>query len=227
LIVAREVLGFPSASPTSCPKLLLVRADGKELALLFDAVEGTRELVIKPLGPLLVGHPVIWGTSLSLTGDVILVLKPSGLSQWICEESTPAMVRPEQEPAPRLGPVLVVDDSISVRRVVTRRLRSLGLEVEEVSDGIEALSKLSSRPYGVVLTDLEMPRMDGFELLAEMRRLPALASVPVIVASTESQAATRRRALALGARAFLSKPIDQTELARVVGTLLTGAMGVP
>ena len=227
LIVAREVLGFSSAEPASCPKLLLVRAEGEALALLFDAIEGTRELVIKPLGPLLSGHPVIWGTSLSLTGDVIFVLDPPGLFRWLREGRDAAASVPQAHEAPsaRPAPVLVVDDSISVRRVVMRQLRSLGLEVEEVSDGVEALGKLSSRSYSMVLTDLEMPRMDGFELLSELRRSPTLAAMPVIVASTECRPATRRKALALGASAFLAKPIDQDELARVAGTLLNRAIG--
>ena len=85
---------------------------------------------------------------------------------------------PRRDPPPggrrrtdRPAPVLVVDDSISVRTVVARLLRSLGHEVEEVSDGLEALGKLRSHAYGMVLSDLEMPRMDGFELLAELSRL--------------------------------------------------------
>ena len=65
--------------------------------------------------------------------------------------------------------VLVVDDSISVRRVVTRHLEAMGMVVDEVSDGLEALGRLRARPYALVVTDLEMPRLDGFELLAEMR----------------------------------------------------------
>jgi chemotaxis protein histidine kinase CheA len=222
LIVARETLGFPATAPASCPKLLLVRAEGGALALLFDEIEGTRELVIKPLGPLLAGHPVIWGTSLSLTGDVIFILNPSRLLRWLREGRDAAL--PSIEAVARPAPVLVVDDSISVRRVVTRQLRMLGLEVDEVSNGVEALGKLASRPYSMILTDLEMPRMDGFELLAELRRSPALAALPVIVASTESRPATRRRVLALGARAFVAKPIDQDELARVAGALLSGAV---
>jgi chemosensory pili system protein ChpA (sensor histidine kinase/response regulator) len=226
LIVVREALGFPAATAASCPKLLLVRVDGEALALLFDAIEGTREVVIKSLGPLLAGHPVIWGTSLSLTGDVIFVLNPSGLLRSL-REGRAAEVAPERPQATRQAPVLVVDDSISVRRVVSRQLRMLGLEVEEVSDGVEALGRLASRTYSMVLTDLEMPRMDGFELLAELRRSPALATLPVIVASTESRLATRRRVLALGARAFVAKPIDQDELARVAGVLLNRAVGLP
>ena len=223
LIVAREALGFSATAPASCPKLLLVRAEGKALALLFDAIEGACELVIKPFGPLLAGHPVIWGTSLSLTGDVIFIINPSGLFHWLSEGRAAAV--PPNEPAPRPAPVLVVDDSISVRRVASRQLRTLGLEVEEVSNGVEALGRLLTRQYSMVLTDLEMPRMDGFELLAEMRRSPALAALPVIVASTESRPATRRRVLALGANAFLAKPIDQDELARVAGALLNRAIG--
>jgi CheY-like chemotaxis protein len=218
LVDARAVLGFPANAPAPCPKLLLVRAEGEALALLFDAIEGTRELVIKPLGPLLAGHPVIWGTSLSLTGDVIYILNPSGLFRWL-REGRSAQAAAAEAPS-GLAPVLVVDDSISVRRVVIRQLRQLGLEIEEVSDGVEALGKLAHRSYSMVLTDLEMPRMDGFELLAEVRRSPSLAAMPVIVASTESRPATRRRALALGASAFLNKPIDQDELAHVAGALL-------
>jgi chemotaxis protein histidine kinase CheA/ActR/RegA family two-component response regulator len=226
LIVVREALGFSTTEPAACPKLLLARAEGEPLALVFDAVEGTRELVIKPLGPLLAGHPVIWGTSLSLTGDVIFVLNPSGLFRWLCDGRAGAAGASGANPAaPRPAPVLVVDDSISVRRVVSRQLRMLGLDVEEVSNGVEALGKLSSRSYSMVLTDLEMPRMDGFELLTELRRSPALAALPVIVASTESRLATRRRVLALGARAFVPKPIDQEELARVAGALLNRPTG--
>jgi chemotaxis protein histidine kinase CheA len=224
LIVAREVLGFPATAPASCPKLLLVHAEGEPLALLFDAIEGTRELVIKPLGPLLAGHPVIWGTSLSLTGEVIFILNPSRLLRWSRASHEPTVPMHENEVAARSAPVLVVDDSISVRRVVTRQLRMLGFEVDEVSNGVEALGKLTSRSYSMILTDLEMPRMDGFELLAELKRSPTLAALPVIVASTESRPATRRRALALGARAFVAKPIDQDELARVAGALLNGAI---
>ena len=99
----------------------------------------------------------------------------------------------------------------------------LGLEVEEVSDGLEALGKLRNQPYRMVLTDLEMPRMDGFELLAELRRSAILPALPVIVASTRCRPATRRRALALGAARFLAKPIDPDELDRGAGRRSDGA----
>ncbi len=109
---------------------------------------------------------------------MIFVLNPAGLLRWHREDRSVAASEPAAG-TPRLRPVLVVDDSISVRRVVTRQLRGLGLEVDEVSNGVEALGKLASRTYSMVLTDLEMPRMDGFELLSELRRSPSMAGLPV------------------------------------------------
>jgi CheY-like chemotaxis protein len=114
---------------------------------------------------------------------------------------------------------LVVDDSISVRRLATRQLQACGFEVEEAADGLEALHRLRTKSFDLVLTDLEMPRMDGFELLAELGRSPLRATVPVLVASTRSDLHTRQRALALGAFAFLEKPVAADALDRVLGAL--------
>ena len=98
----------------------------------------------------------------------------------------------------------------------------LGLDVHEVSDGMEALSRLRSSSYGLVVTDLEMPRLDGFALLAEMKRSAPLAAIPVVVASTLCDTETQRRVLELGAQALLSKPVDPCELARIIEPLLPG-----
>ena len=130
----------------------------------------------------LAGHPVISGTSLSVSGEVISILNPSGLQRWMSEGLPPEPAEPTGS-GKALGrrpgfAVLVVDDSISVRRVIARHLEAMGLDVDEVSDGLEALGRLRSRPYGLVVTDLEMPRLDGFELLAEMQRSEPLAPIP-------------------------------------------------
>jgi CheY-like chemotaxis protein len=116
--------------------------------------------------------------------------------------------------------VLVVDDSISVRKVVTRHLQAMGLEVDEVSDGMEALGRLRARPYGLVVTDLEMPRIDGFELLSEMKQVDRLASIPVIVVSTRVDDEARQKVAALGARAMLPKPVDSTGLVGAIAPLI-------
>jgi CheY-like chemotaxis protein len=216
LVTAREALGFPPAAPASCPKLLLIRVDGQPLAVLVDAIEGTRERVVKPLGPLLAGHPLILGTSLSVTGEVVFSLNPCGLARWLREGAADA----GQVIVPHAAPILVVDDSISVRTVVARRLRLLGYEVEEVSDGLEALGKVRNNTFGLVVTDLEMPRMDGFELLAELSRLAIVPAVPVLVVSTRCDPETRRRVQSLGARELLAKPIDADVLTQRVKALL-------
>ena len=106
-----------------------------------------------------------------------------------------------------------------------RHLRRMGLEVDEASDGLEALGRLRARPYRLVVTDLEMPRLDGFELLAELQRIESLAAIPVIAASTKLDEETRRRVLALGARTFVAKPVDPAALTCAVSPLLAPAGG--
>ncbi len=232
VVLGREILGIDRTGPASWPKLVVVRTGGPLIGLVVDEIEGAEDLVIKPLGDLLAGHSMITGTSVSIDGEVILVLGASGLERWMRTRKAPGTGPPtRREPrsdgAARPGrmAVLVVDDSISVRRGVARQLHGLGLEVDEVSDGLEALGRLRTARYGLVVTDLEMPRLDGLALLAEMKRSSNLSPIPVVVASTRDDPETRRRVLELGARALLSKPVDLQELTRIVEPLLAGVGG--
>jgi chemotaxis protein histidine kinase CheA len=232
VVSAREMLAIGHSSSAAWPKLVLVRAGSRHIGLVVDTIEGALDLVIKPLGSLLAGHPLVSGTSLSINGEVISVLHPSGLERWLnYRMASGAIAAAAKAPGPgrvaaeeRMA-VLVVDDSISVRRGMARQLHGLGLKVQEVSDGLEALGRLRDFHYGLVVTDLEMPKLDGFALLAEIKRSASLSTIPVIVASTRSDAETRRRLLELGAQALLSKPVDPRELARVVKPLLPGVRG--
>ncbi|WP_165224516.1 hybrid sensor histidine kinase/response regulator [Aquisphaera insulae] len=215
---AREILGVATTPWPAWPKLLVVRSAGGPVGLVVDAIEGTEELVIKPLNALLSGHPLVSGTSVLASGEVICVLNLAGLHG----EAEGPRISPSVAGNPigaidRAGrPVLVVDDSISVRRVMARQLRSLGFAVDEVSDGQEALVRLRDGSYCLVVTDLEMPRLDGLGLLSEIRRIASLATIPVIVASTRSDEETQQKVRSLGARAFLPKPVDPAALAEVV-----------
>ena len=147
VVFGREVLGIGRPAPASWPTLLLVRTGTRLIGLVVDAIDRAEDLVIKPMGELLAGHPLVSGTSLSINGEVILVLNASGLERWFQlrqasgtgpAASSPVRGRDEGPPAERMA-VLVVDDSISVRRGVARQLHGLGLDVHEVSDGVEAL----------------------------------------------------------------------------------------
>jgi CheY-like chemotaxis protein len=233
VVFAREMLGIGRPDPDSWPKVVVVRAGGRLIGMAVDAIDGAEDLVIKPMGELLSGHPLVSGTSLSVNGEVILVLNASGLERWLKIRNAPGAGPDAPGPARGLDgsppgermPVLVVDDSISVRRGVARQLHGLGFDVHEVSDGLEALGRLRGSRYGLVVTDLEMPRLDGFALLAEMKRSPALSTIPVVVASTLGDPETRRRVLELGAKALLAKPVDPPELARIVEPFLSGVGG--
>jgi chemotaxis protein histidine kinase CheA/CheY-like chemotaxis protein len=232
VVFAREMLGIGHSSSTVWPKLVLVRAGSRLIGLVVDTIEGAEDLVIKPLGALLAGHPLVSGTSLSINGEVISVLHPSGLERWLnhrmsSRASTVASGAPGpfRVTAPERMAVLVVDDSISVRRGMARQLRGMGLDVREASDGLEALGWLRDSHHGLVLTDVEIPKLDGFALLAEIKRSASLSTIPVIVATTRCDPETRRRLLELGAHALLSKPVDPRELARVVEPLFPGVRG--
>ena len=199
VIDAREALGFATSVVVASPKVVSVRADGERLAVVVNAIDGTAELAIKPLSPLLSGHPIVSGTSLSVTGEVIFALNPAGLARRLRDVGGSLSTQARGIDQPKAARVLVVNDSISVRKVVARQLTALGYEIEEVSDGLEALGKLRNHSYSLVVSDLEMPRMDGFELLAELSRLGILATVPVLMASTRSDPDTLAKALELGA----------------------------
>jgi len=229
VVFASEMLGIDRSASPPWPKLVVVHTGSRLIGLVVDAIEGTEHLVIKPLGALLAGHPLVSGTSLSVNGELISVLNPTGLERWLkldeFSEKVPTLTPPQEPCRPFRGErvkVLVVDDSISVRRGMARQLRGLGLDIHEASDGMEALARLRSSSYGLVVTDLEMPRLDGFALLAEMKHSAPLAAIRVVVASSLADAETRRRVLELGADAFLSKPVDPRKLARTVEAVLPG-----
>jgi chemosensory pili system protein ChpA (sensor histidine kinase/response regulator) len=114
--------------------------------------------------------------------------------------------------APRALRVLFVDDSVSVRKVAERTLRDLGAEVTLASDGVDALDKLRTTTFDLVFTDLEMPRMHGYDLLREIRYVPGLAKIPVVVVSSRSGTKHQDQARSLGATDYLTKPFSAESL---------------
>lgn len=195
---------------------IVLRAGERAMVVVVDRVLAQQEVVIRPLNPVLTGHPFISGGTISGAGEVIFILQVGRLFDLLARLSEePGWAEPfapaaAVEEAPH--GILVVDDSISVRKLATRFLESEGLEVETAVDGIDALDKLSQHPFRVVVTDLEMPRMHGYDLVAAIKSNPRWAQIPVIVCTSRASEKHRRRAQDVGADGYVTKPFSKEEI---------------
>jgi two-component system, chemotaxis family, chemotaxis protein CheY len=116
---------------------------------------------------------------------------------------------------------LVVEDSPTMRQLISFALKRIpGSTIVEANDGIDALKKLSTQKFDVILTDINMPIMDGLKLVSMIRHDPGLKAIPIIIITTEGADEDRQRGLALGANAYIPKPIQTAELLRVVNQIL-------
>ncbi|MFN8094167.1 MAG: response regulator [Vicinamibacteria bacterium] len=194
---------------------VLLRAGERRLAVTVDRVLGQEEIVVKSLGDLLAGHPLLSGVTLSGDGELILILDVPGLvaGRTSAAGSTTTSAAARLEGPPR---VLFADDSLSVRKVAEKLLTELGAEVTLAVDGQDALEILARQPFDIVFTDLEMPRLHGFELIQAIGGQAALRHLPVVVVSSRSGQKHKDEAFALGAREYITKPFDR----RVLGEAL-------
>jgi len=208
-----------------------------------DGLAGTREVVIKPLGAQLAGIEGLGGATILGDGSVVLILDVPGL--WLTEEgmhvvrdlqgeemiATAAheVVEPEtafeiEAPAPaparRNAIVMVVDDSITVRKVTQRHLLKRGIDVLLAKDGVDAVEQLRDQVPDVMLVDIEMPRMDGYELTSRVRSDSRLKEVPIIMITSRAGDKHRDKAFALGVNEYMTKPYQEEELFARINSLL-------
>ncbi len=187
--------------------------------------------MIRPLGRVLEAHPFLSGATISGDGAVIFTLHVTRLFDVLAMQSkhpsTYILASQSDEPPADPQAVLVVDDSISVRKLAARFLEVEGIEVDTAIDGLDALKKLASGRFRMVITDLEMPRMHGYELIAEIRRQPALRHLPVIVCSSRSSEKHRQRAFEVGAQGYLTKPFTSELLLAEIQKLTHTGMASP
>ncbi|MBI3785956.1 MAG: response regulator [Deltaproteobacteria bacterium] len=231
ILLLGPVAGEPP--PTHHGMALILRAGERVMALVIDRIEPQREAVIRPLGRILEAHPFLAGATIAGDGGVIFTLHVGRLFDVLAAEAshqaTFLLGAATDVPISTPRAVLVVDDSISVRKLATRFLESEGIEVDTAVDGIDALDKLASGRFRLVVTDLEMPRMHGYELVAEIRRLPHLQHLPVIVCSSRSSDKHRNRAREVGAGGYITKPFTKeqlvAEIARFSGSTHQAATG--
>ena len=225
-----RALHTAGAAPPSIPVVAL-RAGRRLVAVVVDELLGKQEIVIKSLGAFLDEVGPWAGASISGDGRVILLLDPTRLVERARAGTRPVPKRPALEaPAPaHEGPprVLVVDDSLSVRKFVGLMLERAGLDVRLAADGYDAITRLGEGAVDVVVTDLEMPRVNGFELIGDLRRRPETRDTPVVVLTT--RAGDKHLALArrLGVEHYMTKPVDERAFVALVTRLAARAVRRP
>ncbi|MEW5769279.1 MAG: Hpt domain-containing protein [Pseudomonadota bacterium] len=188
--------------------LLLLKAGESRLALRVDAMEGNFEAVVKPIGPQLARIAGISGATVLGDGRVALILNP-----FLLAERAPQLtVEEEEEEADQAPLIMVVDDSLTVRKITSRLLEREGFRVSTARDGVEALEKLESEMPAAMLLDIEMPRMDGFEVTQNVRGNPRLAKLPIIMITSRTADKHRDHAMELGVDGYMGKPYQEEEL---------------
>jgi len=204
-----QLLGHGAA--TERRPALVVTFAGKSVVCTVDKIIGVREIIIKPLGPLLAPLTLYAGATISGSGKVQLILDPAQLVRRAYPDAAAAMVDP-QPPMMLAGRALVVDDSRAMREAMTSMLGSEGWIVDVAEDGGRALQLARQQRYDLVVTDLEMPELGGFEFIARLRSDDRLKATPVVVITSRASPEHRRRARDLGVRALVAKPITRRKL---------------
>lgn len=202
----------------------VVRSAAQRVALLIDEVMGHQEVVVKNLGPQLSRMPGLTGVTVLPSGEITLIYNPVALISLYGErliaqrslEADDARARAAAAPAVLAPLVLVVDDSLTVRRITQRLLQREGYRVVVARDGLEALERMAQELPSVMLCDIEMPRMDGFELLRTMRDDPLRRDIPVVMITSRLAPKHRDHATELGVRDYLGKPYPEAELLALV-----------
>jgi two-component system chemotaxis sensor kinase CheA len=195
---------------------------GRRHAFEVDRLLGQRDVVLKGLSRLLPHLPAVAGASVEPDGSVLVVLDPPGLIQRARQAirgGTPPAAPRQHEGTRRR--ILVVDDALTVRELQRSILERAGFDVRVAVDGRQALSKLAEEPSDLVLTDVEMPIMDGFELTAAIRAHASIANIPVLILTSRSSEADRQRGLDVGADGYIIKSgFDEGGLLAAVNRLL-------
>jgi chemosensory pili system protein ChpA (sensor histidine kinase/response regulator) len=194
--------------------VILVRAGEFSAALLTDEMLASREIVVKSVGPQLASIRGIAGATILGDGRIVLILDINSLVR----SGAPVVELRKAAPTPDdLRPTaLVVDDSITVRRVTERFLQRHGMRVLTAKDGLDAISVLQDTKPDVILLDIEMPRMDGYEFASHVRNDERYADVPIIMITSRVGDKHRARAIELGVNDYLGKPYQDAQLLEAI-----------
>jgi chemosensory pili system protein ChpA (sensor histidine kinase/response regulator) len=210
--------------------VVIFRSAGQRIAMHVDEIFGNKEVVIKNLGPQLARLPGLAGMAILVSGAVALIYNPVALAAVYgssVQQYSPTRPQDEQAADGVIAPainaselqtplVLVVDDSITVRRVTQRMLQREGFRVVLAVDGLHAIEKLNLEIPAVVLSDIEMPRMDGFVLVRNIRSDAKLKHLPIVMITSRIAEKHRELAMELGVNDYLGKPYSEEGLLTVL-----------
>ncbi len=215
--------GLAPATNAERRNLVVVDTDTGPIGVLVDAVLDANELVTRPAGRYLKRIPGVAGIGLTGDGSVVPLLDIAELARTPREHALRAAAEARSSAhAMRRSRVLVVDDSLSVRRAVAMLLEDQGYEVLQARDGLEAAKVMEATRPDALLTDLEMPNMNGLELTAHVRSRAELAALPIIMITSRSMDKHRRQARTMGVDVYLTKPYSDQELLQHVANAVTG-----
>ena len=204
---------------------MLLKSGAQRIAVHVDELIRNQEIVHKNAGRQLARVNGISGATVLGNGQVVLIINPVQLAlrtnlSAVQASATETRVLAEEAPAPL---VMVVDDSLTVREFTGRLLRRAGYRVATAKDGVDALQQMQETLPDLLLVDIEMPRMDGFELTKTLRGNPRFAAIPIIIITSRTADKHRAYSLDLGANAFFGKPYVEDELLRSIADLLGAA----
>ncbi|HSX60293.1 MAG TPA: Hpt domain-containing protein [Tahibacter sp.] len=218
----------PRAIDEAQVPLLMTRTGDQRAAVRIDGVIGSREVVVKSVGPQISSVAGIFGATIMGDGSVVMILDLAPLVRRFValraasvEAGVDIATLAPQPVAPpveerRQPLVMVVDDSITMRKVTTRVLERNDMDVITAKDGLDAVEKLQDKVPDLMLLDIEMPRMDGYELATYMKNDPRLKLVPIIMITSRTGEKHRQRALEIGVERYLGKPYQEVDLLRNV-----------
>jgi len=203
--------------------VILSRAGDVRIALHVDEIIGNREIVVKTLGKQLSQVKSLAGASILADGSMVLILDVGGLVRHHVSSAVKIVYQKGEEPATKLrDTVMVVDDSITMRRVASKLLERHNYEVITAKDGVDALAQLQDVHPDVMLLDIEMPRMDGFELAIHMQNEVSFSAIPIIMITSRTGEKHRDRAFEIGVTNYMGKPYQEEELIQNIQTALGG-----
>ncbi|MBL4583419.1 MAG: Hpt domain-containing protein, partial [Pseudomonadales bacterium] len=203
----------PNLQGLSAPMpVILARSGDRALAIQVDTILGSHEIVVKPLGPQFLDVQGFSGATILGDGSVVVILDLSTLIRGHQTNAEYALESQDDPLQPKATQVMVVDDSVTVRKVTSRLLTRHAMSVSLAKDGADAIEKLHEHRPDVILLDIEMPKMDGFEVARVIRHTEGWKDIPIIMISSRTGSKHRDKALSIGVDRFIGKPFQEADL---------------